>query len=305
MEKLEDSSILVSIVVISYNSEKYIRETLDSCVSQEYENIEVIISDDGSSDATVRECKNWIEKNNPVFRVAIIESKINTGITKNCNRGLKNAKGEWIKFIAADDLLLSNCISDLLRQAAELNDERVCVVFSKFQTFDSAKNHGESYPDTFTRSVIKMRNPYWQAIAMLTYFGNAAPSAFINRKILCLMGGFDESYFLLEDLPLWHKLIANGYIFSWLDKTTVEYRMHEGQATGSSMSSVLAADLTRFNRLIRIKYGFLGRVIFVHHALQIFSDKSRMKFPRSLTLLIKALSPIKLLVYIVNNKSGR
>ena len=58
---------LVSIIVITYNSSKYVLETLESAKAQTYENIELIISDDGSTDDTIKICKNWLEKNQDRF----------------------------------------------------------------------------------------------------------------------------------------------------------------------------------------------------------------------------------------------
>lgn len=305
MKGKDQTFALVSIIVVAYNSEKYILETLDSCVKQSYKNIEIIISDDGSSDSTVRDCKRWIEERRPDINVIIVESQINTGITKNCNRGLCHANGDWVKFIAADDLLLSSSIYDLMELVLDLNDENLGVVFSKFLAFNDSGQIGELYPDVFTQRVILMNMPYWQGIAMLVYFGNTAPGAFINRHVLNFVGGFDENYFLLEDLPLWHKFILKGCKFSLLNKTTVRYRMHENQATGNALSATLAADLKRFNKVIRAKYGFFGKVAFYHHALQIYADQSRKKRPKIVTRLIQALSPLKLLIYIINNTGRR
>jgi len=102
------TDILVSIVVITYNSSKYVLETLESCKNQTYKNIELIISDDASKDNTVKLCQNWIEKNKKrFFRTELITTIKNTGIPSNCNRGVRASKGEWVKLIAGDDVLCS------------------------------------------------------------------------------------------------------------------------------------------------------------------------------------------------------
>ena len=79
---------LVSIVLITYNSSKYILETLESVKNQVWENIELIISDDGSTDDTTTICSNWLEENKERFQnVQLITVAKNTGIPSNCNRG--------------------------------------------------------------------------------------------------------------------------------------------------------------------------------------------------------------------------
>src|SRR5450759_2313112 len=97
---------LVSIIVVTYNSSKYVLETLESAKAQTYQNIELVVSDDCSTDDTVEICRKWIEENNDRFvRTTLVTSPENKGIPANCNRGIKASKGEWIKLIAGDDLL--------------------------------------------------------------------------------------------------------------------------------------------------------------------------------------------------------
>ena len=82
---------LISIVVITYNNSNYIEETLESIKSQTYNNIELIVSDDCSTDKTVEITEEWIDKNRDRFaNVKLITTPVNTGISKNCNRGLRN-----------------------------------------------------------------------------------------------------------------------------------------------------------------------------------------------------------------------
>ena len=107
--------MLVSIVVITYNSVRFVLETLESIKKQTYNNIELIISDDASTDRTVEVCKTWIDDNYRRFkRTKLITVHRNTGIPANFNRGVMAAKGAWIKTIAGDDVLYQNCILDNL-----------------------------------------------------------------------------------------------------------------------------------------------------------------------------------------------
>ena len=100
---MHDDQPLVSIVVITYNSSKYVLETLESAKEQSYQNLELIISDDCSFDDTVAICRNWIAKNKERFvRIELLSVDKNTGIPANCNRGVKVAKGEWVKLIAGE-----------------------------------------------------------------------------------------------------------------------------------------------------------------------------------------------------------
>ncbi len=105
------SDILVSVVVITYNSAKYVIETLESVKDQTYKNIELVVADDASTDDTLTLVKQWVDANKGRFSgYKVVESEINTGIAPNLNRGIMAATGAYIKPIAGDDLLLNNCI---------------------------------------------------------------------------------------------------------------------------------------------------------------------------------------------------
>ena len=102
---------LVSIIVISYNSSKYVLETLESAKAQTYQNLELIISDDCSTDNTVKLCDTWLKDNKSRFtKTKLITVEKNLGIPKNCNRALYTAEGDWTKLIAGDDILMPNCV---------------------------------------------------------------------------------------------------------------------------------------------------------------------------------------------------
>ena len=104
---------LASIVVVTFNSAAYVLETLESAKHQTYRNIELIISDDSSTDNTIGICKKWLLNNkNRFVRTKLITVEKNTGVAANCNRGIANSTSDWIKFSAGDDLLLPNCIQD-------------------------------------------------------------------------------------------------------------------------------------------------------------------------------------------------
>ena len=132
---------LVSIIVVTYNSSKYILETLESAKDQTYKNIELIVTDDSSKDNTVELCKEWMQKNSARFvRTEVITVPQNSGIAANCNRGVNAAEGTWVKFIAGDDILTVDCV-DAFVDFVKLNKEAMVVesksLFFRY-TFDES-----------------------------------------------------------------------------------------------------------------------------------------------------------------------
>jgi len=95
---LKEDKPLVSILITTYNSEKYIKECLESILNQTYKNLEIIIIDDCSKDNTLNILKEY--KDN---RIKIYSNKHNLGISKNLNKGLNKCNGEYIAIMDSDD----------------------------------------------------------------------------------------------------------------------------------------------------------------------------------------------------------
>jgi len=113
---------LVSVRVLTYNSSKYIAETLDSVYRQTYDNIELVISDDCSKDDTVEICREWLDTHKSRFsQVVFLTSPVNTGVCANSKRSMDATTGEWIKGLGGDDLLIPNAIEDYLTFAVANN----------------------------------------------------------------------------------------------------------------------------------------------------------------------------------------
>ena len=112
---MNNNDSLVSISILTYNSSEFIIETLESIKAQTYQNIELVISDDCSTDNTVTLCKSWVKENGKRFaNVNILETDHNTGVSANGNRARMACKGEWRKGIGADDKLTPTCIADYM-----------------------------------------------------------------------------------------------------------------------------------------------------------------------------------------------
>lgn len=218
--------VKVSVAVVSYNAENTILETLDSILRQDYfpENIELVISDDCSKDKTILVVENWLKNNKDKFyNVKFIKNEINQGVSKNCNTAWKACSGAWIKTIAADDILLPNCISDNVEFITK--SPNVKVLFSYMEAFDTNTNEIiDIYP--YKRNVdFFNKNASEQYNILLKHSFNFAPTSFINNKCLSKVGYADERFKLIEDLPLWIKFTSSSIPLRFMDKVTVKYRI--------------------------------------------------------------------------------
>ncbi len=227
---------LVSIVIITYNSAEYVLETLDSAMNQTYPNIEIIVTDDCSTDNTVDLCQNWIKHHRQLGKnLKLICAEKNTGTADNCNRGLYAAKGEWIKIIAGDDLLLPDAIESYISFAN--SSPNIDVVFANLSRFSGTKpNYAIEECELhykklfFLNSKITAQKQY--NILRHTFVGSG-PTFFAKTAVLKDVGGYDTRFYLQEDHPMFIKLTKNGHQFYLLDKVAVLWRKNENSVTHS------------------------------------------------------------------------
>jgi glycosyltransferase involved in cell wall biosynthesis len=104
----QDTLPLVSVMIIFYNQENFVRETIDSVLTQDYGNIEIIVADDASTDSTPAIIQEYAAKHTNIKPVL---SKVNGGITQNCNNALLAASGRFIVLFGGDDLMMPGRIS--------------------------------------------------------------------------------------------------------------------------------------------------------------------------------------------------
>ena len=236
---MEEKMPLVSVAVITYNSSKYVLETLESIKAQTYKNIELIISDDCSKDNTMQLCEKWCEQNKERFaRIQVIEPEKNTGVAANCNRAEAACEGDWVKLIAGDDLLLPNCITDFIEYVSE--NPNSIYVFGRIKAFGVSKEICNKYEnEVFDRSFWKLSND--AKLKELIYGRNhiPAPACFYNlhkKKELGLR--FDEQIPMLEDWPMWINVIRAGVDLKFMDKAVAMYRITNTSISIGAMSSL-------------------------------------------------------------------
>lgn len=219
---------LVSVIVIAYQSSKFILETLESIKSQTWESVELIISDDGSADQTVPICLRWLSENKERFvSTTLLTVPHNTGIPANCERGFQPAKGEWIKFIAADDALLENCIED--NMAVVSQNEEVSFVISDLVEMDdkgqtirtSPRNEGLIYFMQRQENKKQQLKAYARWPAFLN-----TPTFFYKRGLLENPFKSDFELRIFEDTSAIFNIINRGAKIFYLRKPTVKYRIH-------------------------------------------------------------------------------
>ncbi len=224
---------LVSIIVLTYNSSKYVIETLESIKAQTYDRIELVITDDCSTDETPSICQMWLERSkNRFINSTFVGSSQNTGVSANANRGVRASHGRWIKLIAGDDRLMPNCISDSINYVDSHPDTE--FLFSNVRTINSRGTEIYGFISKINAEVFNALSPV--ELRTLLYVTNVlpAPTSFIKRDTLVELGLYDENFPMKEDYPLWLKAVSGSKIIKMLNQPTVEYRIHAASISASS-----------------------------------------------------------------------
>lgn len=209
---------LVSIIIPTYNAGQYIREALSSALSQNYQNFEIIVIDDGSTDDTEEIIKKYFIKDN----IHYIQTKHSGLASMARNTGLKASKGHYIAFLDADD----TWTPDKLKLQIELFDEATALVYSDGEIIGQSKKNGQKYSD-----LVKFYKGHVFHKLILKNF-IATSSVVVKKSALDELGMFSENPKLRvgEDYDLWLR-IAQKYKIKYSPKILFSYRIHPDSVT--------------------------------------------------------------------------
>ena len=201
---------LVSIVIPSYNQGKFIKETIDSILAQDYAPIEIIVIDGASTDNTVEILKSYGNRPDLIWR-----SEPDRGVVDAVNKGFTIAQGEIIGIQSSDDFYLSHAVKTMVK--ALQADPEVGLAFADIITVDSEGNEirHTNFPPFSLEGFLSKK------------FYIPQPSAFFRRKILDVIGGWNEKYFV-ADTEFWLRMVFNTKALK-INSCIAKRRLHQAQ----------------------------------------------------------------------------
>lgn len=257
---------LVSIRVLTYNSSRYIVETLDSVFQQTYPNIELVISDDCSKDNTVDVCKAWIEAHGSRFKnVIFLTVPQNTGVCANSKRSLEATTGDWIKGLGGDDCFYPNAIEEFVRFVQE---QRCEICACRMDYMDENSKDLDVKPTFARRDYIKdLQKPYREQYRMIKEkLIVPGPVLFYSRKVYEMTGGPDPKYGSADEWSFVYKVLKAGYRIMLLDKILLRYRYNpESLSRSMKMDSnhIYVKNVRLFMKDVLIRDSFRNGELFL------------------------------------------
>jgi len=203
---------MVSILLAVYNGEKYLRSSIESIISQTYEDFELLIGFNGTVDNSKDIVKEFKDK-----RIRVFDYGMDKGKSKTLNKLLKKAKGEWLAMQDDDDVWFPKKLE--LQMNLAITGEYDVIGSRIFYCNELEKITGQ--PKLFTEH---------DKIVSLSMKGNnqiANSSAIFKTSITKEINGWDESLSGIEDFDFWLKLMKKGCRFVNLKKQLVLHRVHK------------------------------------------------------------------------------
>jgi len=222
------SSEIVSIVLPTYNGSRYLRQSINSCLKQTYQNIELIIVDDGSTDETPTIIQSYKDA-----RIKYIKHEKNRRLPHTLNTGFNYATGEYLTWTSDDNLFAENAIEKML---AFLKDKNLEFVYCDYYSFEN--------DDLQNRRIIKL--PDNSTSGKQT---NLAVCFLYSRKVKEVVGDYDPDFFLVEDYDYWLR-VSQQFPMGHLNEPLYFYRTH-----AASASSLKYYEQTITIVLVWLRYG--------------------------------------------------
>jgi len=219
----------VSVCIPAFNAADYLRQAVESVLGQDYQDYEIVIVDNCSTDHTGSLVSELQQLSNG--RIRFYQNDRNIGLVGNLNRCLEYAKGSYIKFLCADDLLLPGCL-DQMAAGLDLH-QSVKLVGSGRLVIDMYGNKLVTKRYVSGDSIVRGKQVITRCLFGGNYIGE--PTAVMFRKS-DLKGCFREDMPQLSDMDMWFQLLEQGDLLS-LEKPLCAIRSHPAQMTHANVRS--------------------------------------------------------------------
>ena len=225
-------SKLVSIILPSYNGELFLKKAIDSCLNQTYNNLELIIVNDCSTDSTEQIIMSYSDS-----RIKYIKNETNQKLPNSLNIGFRHARGEYLTWTSDDNYYDENAIQSMVDA---IEAECVDLVCAPYHTVDDKDKITGSRAVGLSEDVL---------------IDNVVKACFLyKRKVHETLNGYNPNLFLVEDYDFWIRAAFHGFSFYQLKDYLYYYRFHDKSLTEKrrgEISKALCALLIQHEALFK------------------------------------------------------
>ncbi len=224
----------ITICIPTYNRAEYLKEAVDSALNQNYENYEILIVDDGSTDNTSEMVKSINSD-----KIKYFKSEENLGRPKVRNKLVTLSKGEFLLWLDDDDKLRENILDDYVKIL--LANPKVNIIYGNLLQFDdeTGKEIQRYEPNDYSKSKVDMlRN-------LILGSGITFPASLIKKELFEQCGYFDEEYLRAQDYELWSRLYEKAKFYK-VNDIVCYYRKHNSNVSfGTTMDHSYEAKVVK------------------------------------------------------------
>ncbi len=263
----------VSIVLPTYNGSHYIRESIDSIMNQTFEDWELIIVNDCSTDETPKIIDEYMRKDS---RIRVINNDVNQKLPRSLNIGFRKANGRLITWTSDDNYYLKNAIEKMVSfLEKDLTYPMVCTAM------DYINSNGD---------FIKRSNQFDMP---RMYFEDRVGACFMYRDtVIKDIGEYDPEWFMVEDYEYWYRIMEHYGKIGYIPECLYKYRIHDNSLTGTNKPEIAKLHLkllethldTIVERLVNEKT-YLTEIYYTLYENGLDEKKLKEKFTKKLNFL--------------------
>ncbi len=217
---------LISIILPVYNGQQFLNSSIESCLNQTYQNFELIIIDDCSTDDSYAIAQISKKKDS---RIKLFKNKKNSGLPATLNFGHKHAMGNYITWTSDDNIYEPNALEKML---FNLKNSKAAFVYANCKVIDEKG---------FDSGFLKAKSPE------NIYFGNCVGACFLYTQLFYEKNGlYDEELVYVEDYEYWLRGLKHSKYFN-LEETLYNYRVHSENLSAAINSNSFKKKVFRNN----------------------------------------------------------
>ncbi|MEK0447372.1 MAG: hypothetical protein RLZZ399_2693 [Verrucomicrobiota bacterium] len=258
----------VSVGVPTYNGASFLRECLVSVASQKGVRLQILVLDDGSSDACIS-IAQAVAREYPEAEWIIRTHPSRLGMVGNWNACVEAATHEYFKLIGQDDLLLPGCLQ--MQASVLANHPEVSIAATGRMLINARGRSLFCVPTAFPKGVISGKSAAIRTMLSGTNRIGDPVAILCRRKMLCEAGPFDAQLHYCPDLEMWLRMLTLGDLY-FDPEPAVQYRIH-GESAGKSLQHLVSREFLQTIQALSPRFGLplnrlqRWRIRLISHAL--------------------------------------